>query len=435
MAVVKDFQSYRKGRANKQNKAKLRPKGFVNPSEDVEDPEDGYDTATDADYGDSELSYEERIHSHRMGIFYRTVAIVAVVVISVVVIYLQWKSRVFSEMRVLSTAPILNSVGSEVTDLSGYVVQYSKDGVSCMDTSGNARWNQTYEMQNPIARKCEKVVAVGDYNGHMIYVANTDGPLGKIDTNLPIRDFCVASQGVVAAVLDDIDVTWIYLYDAEGNELANFKTTMKDSGYPIAVGISPNGQLVCVSYLSSGDSDIQTNVAFYNFGAVGQNEIDNFVGGYLYPNSVVPTVGFLNGKSIYAVSNDRIMFYTGDQVPALKVENLFGGEEARAIYSGNGHVGVVFHNTTEDGAYRLQIYNASGTLVTTKFFDMEYSDILFGSEQFIIYNDEQWMICNMDGSDKFVGDFPTKVRSVIPTSVASRFILVTGNAVDSVELR
>ena len=41
-----------------------------------------------------------------------------------------------------------------------------------MDIKGNAVWNQTFEMQNPIVDVCQNVVAIGDYNGRVIYVMN-----------------------------------------------------------------------------------------------------------------------------------------------------------------------------------------------------------------------------------------------------------------------
>ena len=70
----------------------------------------------------------------------------------------------------------------------GYLLNYSKDGAGCMDTKGNAVWNQTFEMQNPIVDICQNVVAIGDYNGRTIYVMNTGGPMGNITTNRPIRN-------------------------------------------------------------------------------------------------------------------------------------------------------------------------------------------------------------------------------------------------------
>ena len=116
---------------------------------------------------------------------------------------------------------------AQMMPFASHLLTYSKDGISCMDTKGNAVWNQTFEMQNPMVDINQNVVAVGDYNGREIYVMNTDSVLGSITTNRPVRDFCVSAGGVVAAVLDDTDVTLICLYDANGKELVRFRTTMK----------------------------------------------------------------------------------------------------------------------------------------------------------------------------------------------------------------
>ena len=192
---------------------------------------------------DRGASYKEKIRSHKLAVFFRTVAIVAVSVLLVAAIYISWRDKEYSEAVVSTGASITNGADAKVLSLGGQIIQYSKDGISCLGESGQVMWNQTYEMQNPIAHTCQNIVAVGDYNGHNIYVNSVSGALGEVDTNLPIRDFCVSSQGVVAAVLDGTDVTWIYLYDAKGNTLASFKTTMKDSGYPVSISISPNGEL------------------------------------------------------------------------------------------------------------------------------------------------------------------------------------------------
>ena len=188
----------------------------------------------------------------------------------------------------ISSVEIKIPSNAEMMPFATHLLTYSKDGISCMDTKGNAVWNQTFGMQNPMVDINQNVVAVGDYNGREIYVMNTDSLLGKITTNRPVRNFCVSAGGVVAAVLDDTDVTLICLYDAKGNELVRFRTTMRESGYPVEVSISPSGELVCVSYLYIDSGHMKTSVAFYNFGAVGQNNTDNYVSGYDYVDTVVP---------------------------------------------------------------------------------------------------------------------------------------------------
>ncbi|MCR5156845.1 MAG: DUF5711 family protein [Butyrivibrio sp.] len=387
------------------------------------------------EFPEEEPSYKERIRNHRIVVVFRTVAIAVAVVLFVALVYIGWRDKEYSEAVITPGQSVTNGIDARLISLRENVVQFSKDGISCINPSGAVVWNQTYEMQNPIAHTCGDVVAVGDYNGHTIYVSNVSGAMGEVDTNLPIRDFCVSSQGVVAAVLDGTNVTWIYLYDAKGNTLANFKTTMKDSGYPIAVSISPNGELLCVSYVYPEDGAVKTSVAFFNFGSVGQNSIDNYASGYDYPGVVVPFVQFMNSNSSFAVSDDRIMFYSGDQKPVSQAEIFTGDEEIRSVYFNDTYVGAVYPNSTSDGAYKLKVYNNRGEEVLTTFFDMEYSEVIFNNKQIIIYNEDECMIQDMNGHIKYQGSFETPVRILVPTSVRSRFTLVTTDNVQTMNLK
>lgn len=392
----------------------------------------------DGDYDDSskkQASYKEKIRNHKLKVFFRTVAIVLFAVFVVAVIYISWRDKEYSEASITVEATITNGMDSKVICLGDCAVQYSKDGMSCLDSSGQQVWNQTYEMQNPIAHTCKTMIAVGDYNGHHIYVSNTSGSLGTVDTNLPIRDFCVSAQGVVAAVLDGTDVTWIYLYDSTGSTLASFKTTMKDSGYPVSISLSPNAELLCVSYLYPEDGELKTSVAFFNFGSVGQNSIDNYASGYDYPGIVVPYVQFMNAGAAFAISDDRIMFYSGDQKPISQAENLLGDEEVRSVYFNDSYVGLVFANSTEDGDYRLEVFSAAGEKVLTTFFDIGYSEILFRDKDIVIYNEDECIIKDMTGRDKYAGKFTTPVRAMIPTNVRSRYMLVTATNIETMNLK
>ncbi len=408
MAEVRDFASYA-GKFNKEGNARGE--------------------------SDSEPSYKEKIRSHKLAVLFRTLGITAFAILLVLVIYVSWRDKEYTEAQITEGAGITNGTDSQVISLGGNIVQYSKDGMSCLNSSGQQVWNQTYEMQNPIAHTCADVVAVGDYNGHNIYVNNTAGALGEVDTNLPIRDFCVSSQGVVAAVLDGTSVTWIYLYDAQGNTLANFKTTMKDSGYPVDVSISPNGELLCVSYLYPDEGALKTSVAFFNFGSVGQNAIDNYASGYDYPKVVVPYVQFMNSSSAFAVSDDRIMFYQGNEKPVSQADIFTGDEEVKSVYFNDTYMGVVFPNSTEEGAYRLQIYNDKGGDVLTTYFDIDYTEIIFSGKQIIIYNEDECLIEDLSGHIKYQGSFTTPVRAMVPTNIASRFTLVTSHNIQTMNLK
>lgn len=380
------------------------------------------------------VNYREKIKSHKFTIFYRSILILLLVVSVAAALIIQWKNKIYVDSVVVSSVETTMSRNGKIVPFEGYILTYSKDGASCIDAKGSAVWNETFEMQNPLIDICQNVVAIGDYNGRSIYVMNTESLLGQIVTNNPIRSFCVAANGVVAVVLDDSDVTLICLYDTQGEELVRFRTTMKESGYPFKVAISPNGKLVCVSYLFVDSGELKSSVAFYNFGAVGQNNTDNYVSGYDYLDVIVGYTHFLDDKTMFAVSDDRIMFFGGAQKPINIAESLLN-EDVQQVFYGKEYVGLVFMSTDSSSRYRLDVYNKSGQLSRSIDFDMEYSDIVFHEDQIIIYNESECRIYNMNGVEKYAGYFEKAVSALMPSSSSYKYILITADSIDTIELK
>lgn len=380
------------------------------------------------------ISYREKIKSHKFTVFYRIFLVLVLMASVGAALFLQWKNKVYTEQVELSSVEIKIPSDASLMPFGSNLLTYSKDGASCMDTKGNAVWNQTFGMQNPMVDINQNVVAIGDYNGREIYVMDTDHLLGRITTNRPVRNFCVSNSGVVAAVLDDTDVTWIYLYDAQGNVLVYFRTTMKESGYPANISISPSGELLCVSYLYIDGGHMKSSVAFYNFGAVGQNSTDNYVSGYDYIDSVVPFARFLDNKSLFAVSDDRIMFFGGAQKPVTAAENLLS-DEVRGIYYGSEYVGLVFNSKESGGRYRLDVYHKSGIFKQSIEYDIDCRDILFYEDQIIIYNEMDCRIYNSSGMLKYAGTFAKTALMLIPQRASYHYMVVTPDSIDTIELK
>lgn len=381
-----------------------------------------------------EKDYRTKIREHRIKYFLACFSVVLVVAVVGTFLYKKIDNRTFTDYEVKNSIEREMITGTTVLNLDGAILTYSKDGINCSDAKGNVLWNQTFEMQAPIVATQGKAAVIADYNGRNIYVMNNESFLGQISTNLPIRDVAVSANGVVAAVLDDSSVTGIYLYDSQGKELGYFKTRMKNSGYPVHVALSENGQLVMVSYLYVDSGAIKSKVAFYNFGQVGKNKSDNFVSGYDYADTVVPFGGFMSTSKSFAVGDDRIMFYSGAQIPTSTAVQLFD-EEVQGVYYNNNYVGLVYLNVDGENQYRLEVYNTSGNNILSKEFNIEYTNILFCSDYFVIYNETEWLICNMNGVEKYSGNFKDTVYTVIPTKNVSRYILVTQDALETIELK
>lgn len=380
-----------------------------------------------------DITYKEKIHKHKLFTLYRVLLVVVAVLVIVVLVAIQYKNRVYDGYEVIDTYEKEEIKGIVEVPLSNTVLTYSKDGAHCTDAKGNVLWNQTYEMQSPMLSVCEDVVALADYNGGTIYIYNTAGKMGTVNTTMPIRHMTVAANGVVAAVLDEGDTTWVVVFNTEGDKLVDFKKTMKNSGYPISVSLSSNGLLCAISYMYVDMGEIKSSIAFYNFGEVGKNQADNLVCGYEFVDCIIPCVQFIGTRNAFAVGDDRVVFFAGIQKPE-NIATVLVSEEIRAVYYNKEYVGLVFANERGSG-YRLDVYNTSGEKVISKEFDMEYINILFDNKNFLIYNETEVYLGTMDGIEKYRGNFDKAITTIIPTGTSYRYTLVTKDSIDTIRMR
>jgi hypothetical protein len=209
---------------------------------------------------------------------------------------------------------------------------------------------------------------------------------------------------------------------------------MSKSGYPIAIDISSDGTQVAVSYIKAENGKISSSIGFYNFSSVGQNYTDNLVSAYGYTEAVVPIVHFMGEDTVFAVADNRLMFYQGKQKPENTADVLIN-DNILSVFYDDSHVGLVFYNSASEYTYRLEVYDTKAKKISEIDFDMEYKDILFDTSGIFIYNDSECIIYDWDERLKFQGLFDDRVECLIPGSGISRHTLVTDSAIQTIELQ
>ncbi len=380
------------------------------------------------------LDYQKKIARHRRASLYRIVLLLAVFAAIAVMIIVQYRNHIYTAYDTISSVSREGATDATDVKLGECILTYSYDGAHCTDAKGNVTWNQTFEMQDILLAVNEDVAALAEYNGRCIYVFNTQKELAEVSTTLPVRAITVSATGYVTAILTDTDTAWINTYDTNGELVYTGQTHMDNSGYPAAVSLSPSGELLAVSYLYVDTGVLKTNIAFYNFGAVGENYSDHIVSAHSYTDLLVPTVQFMDDATCFAVGDGRLMFYTGSQIPSNPVEYLFS-EELQAVYYSEKYVGLVFIANSEEGKYRLDVYNANTNRVGSYYFDIEYTDIVFGTGNFIVYNETECLIETFDGVEKYNGTFSKTVKLLLNASGSYRYTLVTASSIDTIQLK
>ena len=372
---------------------------------------------------------------HRVVLIQRGLVGTFVIVLLIALVCLFNIFRIYTGYRVLTDIERSDSDTAVYIPYNGTrVIKYSQDGAEAFDGKNNALWNITFEMQNPQIATCGEWAALGDFKGNLIYVVNSNGIVSQLETKYPVSAFCIAGQGVVAAVLEGDEQMKINLYSPSGDLLAEMKCTMANSGYPIDVAISDDGMKLGVSYVRIDAGKLKSSVAFYNFDEVGQNEIDNYVSGYDYVDTVVPKVHFLNGDTAFALGDNRLVIYKGSQKPTSQYES-FINEEVKSLYYGSDMIALVFRDSEDGSKYRIDVYDDNGKQRLSEKIDFEYTDIVLSRDNIIVYNDKRCCMYKAGGRKKYEGSFEEAVLLLVPGDTADRWTLVSKNNIKTVRLQ
>ncbi len=375
---------------------------------------------------------DRQILKHRIKKVLRIVTLAAALVFFIWFIHRIYQNTTFNDYEIISKTMRQDSDTSEYLAYNGHILKLSRDGAEAFEGSGKAIWNITYEMQSPQAATCGDFVAIADRQGTEIYVASSANDMGKISTKLPILDLCVSRQGVVAAVLEDADTSWIRLYDKTGEELASIKSSMSESGYPMDISLSPSGYLLGVAYTRVEGDKMRSSVAFYNFGDVGANESDHYMSGYDFPETLIPRIKFLNDSTAFAIGTDKMIIFSGDQKPEKSYEYSFDTRIKGVFYS-EDRIVLVRENVIE-GGYSASVFNLSGEELLSIPFDLNYIDVQVSKDRIVIYSDTHMMIYDMKGIVKYDGPLDDSTLLISTTERARRYILVNRESVKTIQL-
>lgn len=356
--------------------------------------------------------------------------VAGVLILAAVLVYALVKNN-----KVASSYEVVTSM-SRGDDTSVYycmmrkgMVKYSKDGVAMTNKSGTVLWNQTYEMASPTMTSAGDYVAVGDIGANTIYIFNEYGQLGRVSTDVPIQEIQISKQGVVAAVLSDTSSNYINLYDKQGNSLGSIKASLENTGYPLAIALSPDASKLAVSYLIVKSGSMQSRIVAYDFSDVeGDHLLDTQELEGLYPKAA-----FLDSREVVLFGEKGFVLYQAD---SKKIETQESFEsEINSVFCTNQKLGFIFKNEDDNGKYRMEIYNKAGKKSSTYYFDLDYSGMTADDDEVILYNDEEMLIYQMGGRVRFRGTFNTAVTGVMPSWEDGLYWLIDDQSLREIRIR
>lgn len=391
----------------------------------------GLRTVKDADM----VEYRQKLREHRIKVAKRTLIMIAVLLLVAGGLSLYMAFRHYEDYDIRVAVERSDTAATQFVEFQGNILKYSNDGAFYTDTVNELIWNQTYEMSNPQIDICEGYLVIYDKKGTNIYILNKDGLQGSIETTMQIDQVCVASQGTVAVLMKKNKTASLSLYDREGNNLASGEIHGEKGGYPVSIALSHDAIKLAVSMLDINDGTVKSTVVFYNYGSVGQNEIDNCVGVSTFADMVIPELEFTSNDRLVAIGDSKILIFEGTQKPQMTVE-LPLEKQAKSIFYNKEYIGVVHSNDTETVTQHLRIYDMQGDPVMEKDIALEYDSIGFlSNNEICIRNENVCDLYTMRGIYKFHHEFEQTLYQVLPGGMGLNYTFVLNNATENVRLK
>ncbi len=366
-------------------------------------------------------------------------AITAAVVIVLVVAVLIWGNvRHYTNATVRSSIELEDSENTKYLDFQDNILRYSADGAFYTSYSGTMLWNVTYEMSSPQTDTCSSYVIIYDKTGTGIRLMNrSDGEVVSITTNLPIVKAQVAKNGSIAVLMQDGDVGYFRLYNLKGEVIAGGEAHLNNTGYPVDISLSEDGENMAVAYLDLNDGDVKTTLNFYNFGSEGSDADNHIIASYSYSNMVITQVDYLTNDRLVAFGDSEIILFNQTSSPKVMKE-IFPGEQMKSIFHDNGYFGYIVDVTDSEGKSMTEIhcYNTNGLKRYTATTDFYYQNLSVDSKgEVVLINDNEVAVYNNYGVEKYHDTLESNVYTVIPMEGSRNYIIIRNGYLEQVKIR
>ncbi len=202
---------------------------------------------------------------------------------------------------------------------SGGFMQYTKDGAVYYGVSGNESWADSYTMTSPVAIERGDYTAIFETGGRNVRVYNENGLVYNVQTSDTVSSVSLAENGYLGIITNGSSYI-VSVYNASGNML--FQRVEAERGvYPLCCDISPNGEIVAISYMDTSGVDIKSKIGmFYISAEEGADYTDSMFSAVSKDDEIVFEMYFMSNNSLIAIGDRHISCISSAGVEESSVE-------------------------------------------------------------------------------------------------------------------
>jgi hypothetical protein len=214
--------------------------------------------------------------------------------------------------------------------------------------------------------------------------------------------------------------------------LVDMKKNIMEYGYLMDFALSNDGKKLAVDFLSVTTEKIVSNIGFYNYGVVGQNEVDNFMGGFPYDDIVIPTITFLSNDLVCAFKDNGFVLYSMPEIPKI-INEITLERKIQSVFFNEKYIGIILENE-EATPKQLLLYDLKGRKILDQELDFVYDKILLSGNEIIMYNNTACTIIKSNGKEKFKYTFNNNLEAFYSSDHMNKYMLVTASEISEIVL-
>lgn len=378
---------------------------------------------------------DEQIREHRKSILKKALKIVALIVVLIVGIELILALQSFSDYEVRNELDRKSTGNTQYQKFGDCLLEYSNDGISCISGSQDIIWNQAFEMTTPKVEICGDYLVIYDAAGTKLFILTRKGLEKSLEMTAPIQTVCIANQGTIAVLMKENQESQVKLFDKKGNELANGKFYGDKGGFPIDIALSYDGTKLAVDMVDVTKGKVSTTISFYNFGSVGQSEVDNIVGTYTFEGLLVPTIDYISNSRMIGMGTGKVLVFDGAQKPELSREIVIE-EEILSFFHNEKYIGIVYDNAGVENSWHIKLMDMRGNTIMENDTSIPYDTIEFlTSGEICVRNLTQCEIFTVHSIRKFSYEFDKELYKVIATNGGQDYTFIFKDTIEEVKLK
>ncbi len=341
--------------------------------------------------------------------------LIILIIIAVVAVaaYLYGSYFVYGNLDTLSTMEL-----AKVPDCTWHAykdgfLRCTSDGAYAVDADGERLWNVTYDMRNPIADVNGECAAIADKGGDKLYICDGSETVCSVTVRpSKILDVETAQQGVTAVWTAQIDDDYFFVYDSRGNLLLEMKTTIENTGFPVDMDLSADGQRLAVAFVDILGDAMTSKVVFYNFSDVGKNYPDRVVGTAEYEDGV-SRVSFM-GDSLTIFRENGLSVYEYKELPALCYDHEYE-EQPKSVVSDGKNICVIYPDGQAD--LRVEVYDTKRPSARSFMARADYTHICYTDGELAFIGEHGCTVYRKNGRLKVRPDEQVLPKNVIKSGM------------------